>query len=278
MTEQRNVVLLEGGEGTAKTSIADMLVEKGYHRVKLPSPKSSFETLIFNAKKLPITITQKAYAAVLDFHYSLQEALATTHKPIVLDRGPLSTWAYQTALDLAQATKNLRVEESFNAITHIYIGDVSPEVGLKREANPNEVSKAGLEFHRQVNAKYRLLGHMLSHLALFRQACASIGYTQDETDRMLSLSQVGEITARQPIRDLDFIAMTQSLRESITPNGASAAGYMKLYTDGQWRHLLDLNFSGLRKVWFIDTEKQGFKSVLQTIASDLRLSDYVQCS
>lgn len=152
------IVLLEGGEGAGKTTLAKHLEsEHNFKFVKFPTPGSYLESVIFN-KESPVA--EKAVAATLDFCQVLREEMKTG-KRLVLDRGPISTVAYQGPYEFAEAIKAAAAEWTVSVITHVFICDVDVETGLSREKGHNEVSEAGMEFHRRVNQRMRYMYNMV---------------------------------------------------------------------------------------------------------------------
>lgn len=151
----RRIVLLEGGEGVGKTTHAKRLEkEHGFLYLKFPTPKSQWEQRIFSKET---SKGEKAIAATLDFIDVLRGVNKQygENVDIVMDRGPLSTAAYQGPDYLFDAVDVLNARWMIELITDIFVLDIDVETGLSREAVQNEVSKAGLEFHTQVNAKMR---------------------------------------------------------------------------------------------------------------------------
>lgn len=149
---RNKIVLLEGGEGAGKTTLAARLVtEQGFRVVKFPSPGTQLESIIFSKTA---SLGEKAAAATLDFCQKLREELA---KPgdIVLDRGPWSTIAYQGPSYLWESVMALDAIWTIKAITDIIFLDVDVKMGLEREVNKNPVSAAGIEFHSNVAARMR---------------------------------------------------------------------------------------------------------------------------
>lgn len=148
----RKIVLLEGGEGVGKTTLGKALERDfGFTYLKFPTPNSPFEGVIFSKEA---AVPEKAAAASLDFAEVLRKHLDKDTN-IVMDRGPVSTIAYQSPQLLYDMMTVLDMKWTIDFISDIFILDVDAETGLSREDGVNAVSAAGLEFHKEVNARMR---------------------------------------------------------------------------------------------------------------------------
>lgn len=234
----RRVVLLEGGEGTGKSSIADWLVkEHDFKLVKLPTPGSDFEKVIWNKDKLPYELRVKAFAAVIDM--IVESGRHKNCGRIVYDRGILSTCAYQSPELASEVLYSLDAMNTISEITDVVVLNVSPEVGLKREAVQNEVSLAGLEFHKQVNARFEMLGEAMQTVLRIRTA-----------ERILQ--------ADLPVEQLLIRYGTERDRELLENLGTKPT-------------MLGWNWESLQTVSTIDTEKMGLNQVKNAIANSVGL-------
>ena len=144
----RRIILVEGGEGSGKTTLCKKLVSHGFTYVKQPTPRSVFEGLIMDANA---SVGEKAAAALLD----MINRVRTTSDNLVMDRGPLSLIAYQSPILLASLVRMLDASWVIRQITDIVYLDVDYEVGFSRELVKNAVSLKHKEFHQQVNARLR---------------------------------------------------------------------------------------------------------------------------
>ena len=230
----RQVVLLEGGEGTGKTSLCNWLAEEhGFKIVKLPTPGSDFEKLIFNKENLPYDTRFKAIGAVMDM--LLASLKVRDEDRIVFDRGILSTCAYQEPVLASESLYACDAMSIVNEITDVVVLNVSPEVGLSREAEQNEVSKAGMAFHTQVNERFDHLGKVLKTVLQYRQA-----------ERILNNVELP--------------------RAKLLRDGGSSMDKELVHDLGRKPSMFEWNWTNLQSVSVVDTEAvalNGVKLVMQ---------------
>lgn len=163
----RKIVLLEGGEGAGKTTIANMLQERNnFEYVKFPTPNTQLQNIIFSKTA---TVEEKAIAATLDFCTVLR-TFQNSNNDLVLDRGPLSTIAYQGPHHFYNAIRALKAEWTIRILTHVFLFDVDVERGLGREVIKNAVSEAGMEFHQRCNRRMRVA---VEGLKIYRESTQS---------------------------------------------------------------------------------------------------------
>jgi thymidylate kinase len=178
----RKVVLLEGGEGTGKTSIGKWLEEEyGYKYIKLPTPGSDFEKIIM-AKDIKANLHTKATAAILDMY--LQSQLHSSEDKIVYDRGLLSTFAYQSLAHASDVMRNDQYLSIVGEITDIIYLDIDPAIGLQRELVKTAVSLESLEFHKEVRKKYLDAVQNLRKLIQAKKVQEVLGRTLDPCEIM----------------------------------------------------------------------------------------------
>lgn len=234
----RRIILLEGGEGTGKTSIAKWLLEKhGFHIVKLPTPGSDFEKVIFNKDKLAYGIKLKAMAAVLDMELAVLRS--NPHPRVVYDRGILSTCAYQDAALASEALYACDAMKIVSEITDVVILNVKPEVGLSREAEQNEVSEAGMDFHNQVNSRFKMLGEVMKTVLKYRSAERTLGMALP--------------------------------RASLIQTNGSEADQWLMESLGQRPNMMEWDWAGLESVSVIDTETNGLNCVKNILSTNIGL-------
>ena len=202
------IVLLEGGEACGKSTTAKWLCEEhGFHLIKLPTPGSAFEDVIFGRGERieKPSLQQKAICAMMDFANQMQLAI-TKHDRIVLDRGPLSTFAYQSPADAVKAVAVTEATKYIDAITHVIILDVDVEVGLAREEVKNEVSAAGLEFHKKVNQRYRDMSVPMQTILRHRLADDIIGCERGTLNAAEYLVRSMERASKEWVECYDLVA------------------------------------------------------------------------
>lgn len=158
------VVLIEGGEGGGKTTAAKHLeAEYGFKYIKLPTPGSDYEKIIFSNIKDNYV---RAAVASRDMEVRFEELEndSTQYRGVVLDRGPLSTFSYQGTKEAAIALKAFGYK-IVTSITDVLVLDIDPEIGLNREVKKNAFSEKDLHFHLNVNRKMRQMGFYLEDIA-----------------------------------------------------------------------------------------------------------------
>lgn len=158
------VILIEGGEGGGKTTVAKHLeANYGFKYIKLPTPGSEYEKIIFSDLKDNYV---RAAVASRDMEVRFLEAELSSEpfNAIVLDRGPLSTFAYQGTREAGMALKAFG-RSIVGSITDVLVLDVDPEIGLGREVTKNAVSEKDFHFHLNVNRKMREMGYDLEDIA-----------------------------------------------------------------------------------------------------------------
>jgi thymidylate kinase len=246
----QKVVLLEGGEGTGKTSLAQWLAEAhNFENVKLPTPGSDFESVVFGqikngdvVHKHPYGELQRASAAILDMETQyIKHSL--DKKPLVFDRGILSTYAYQGPMKAEQALSFLQANQFIRHVTDIVILDTDLETGLGREQGKNAFSEKDKKFHAGVYEAFRYLYKMMEATLLIKQIDTQLNDTLDYADKDKLLQNY----------------VTEGDRPYIpTP--------IQRYTS-----VSQLQWDSLQTVTIIDTTKNNLNSVKQTLRNTLFL-------
>ncbi len=163
-------IVLDGGEGAGKTTVAKAVVEKlGWNAIYTREPGGSQyaekirELLLSDDAKHSDAETQFAlfWAARRDFLKHVVKPALEDGKTVITDRFDSSTYAYQI-----MAQGNSKLEKLFWQVRDVFLGDLKPDMyilldidpqeGLKRahsrgEETLNHFDKRKMDFHLAVN-------------------------------------------------------------------------------------------------------------------------------
>lgn len=160
--------MLEGGDGCGKDYQAEQLEpwlkSRNLEVILTREPGGTFEAeqirkiLLGNQNKLsPITELFLYEAARRDLNEKIILPSINSGKIVLSKRGFPSTHAYQgyageIDLDIVERENNLAMQNCFPNL--IFIIDVNPEIGLKKEKNPDRFAAKGLDYHKKVRKGY----------------------------------------------------------------------------------------------------------------------------
>ncbi|MCD5384380.1 MAG: dTMP kinase [Candidatus Pacebacteria bacterium] len=167
-------IVLDGGEGAGKTTVAKALVEKlGWNAIYTREPGGSQyaekirELLLSDEAKHSDAETQFAlfWAARRDFLKHVVKPALEDGKTVITDRFDSSTYAYQIV-----AQGNSELEKLFWQVREVFLGDLQPDMYILLDIDPqeginrahkrgdetlNHFDKRKMDFHMQVNGGLR---------------------------------------------------------------------------------------------------------------------------
>lgn len=172
--------MLEGGEGCGKDYQADLLIpyiqSKNLEYVLTKEPGGTPEAeqirkILLNKENnlSPITELFLYEAARRDLNEKVILPSLKEGKIIISKRGFPSTHAYQgyagdVDLKIVESQNNLAMQGCMPDI--IFIIDISPEIGLKKEINPDRFAAKGLEYHQKVREGYLDFAKKYSNISI----------------------------------------------------------------------------------------------------------------
>lgn len=160
--------MLEGGEGCGKDTHADLLeqylTKKRYEIINTKEPGGTPEAekirdILLDEKNQLDDITELYLyqAARKELSHKVIEPSLKQGKIIISKRGFPSSWAYQgygggLDIEFIERLNNRSIRNFFPDL--IFILDIDPRIGLKKEVNPDRFAKKGLEYHQKVRQGY----------------------------------------------------------------------------------------------------------------------------
>lgn len=165
-------IVLEGGEGCGKTTLADKLVNyyenKGFNIIYTREPGG--EDNAEKIRDIAVNGNCDGMTSLLLFSAARNLNLNNTIRPalekgyiVICDRFALSTLVYQTTMGVKekdiQSINNIVTKSTLPDLEIVL--DVEAKTGLDRVFSNNrevtELDKKGIDFHTQINDKYRTM-------------------------------------------------------------------------------------------------------------------------
>ncbi|MFQ5661752.1 MAG: dTMP kinase [Candidatus Paceibacteria bacterium] len=182
MKKKRKFIVLEGGEGSGKTSVINFLKRKFSQRQDIIFTRepggtetgAKIRKILMDKKNKKITGLTELFLFCADRAQHVSELIIPalkSGKHVISDRFDRSTIAYQI---VARGIEDLNVFNQLNSIAKqgvepdgiIYL-DVTPKVGLERKSKSKEgkctrFDKEDLHFHQRVRKGFNACGQMMN--------------------------------------------------------------------------------------------------------------------
>ncbi|MFW6283381.1 MAG: dTMP kinase [Minisyncoccales bacterium] len=173
-------IMLEGGEGCGKDTQAKLLEEyllkKGYEVINTKEPGGTPEAeqirnvLLKKENNLDDLTELFLYqAARKELNNKIIKPSIENGKIVISRRGFPSTFAYQGYAggvnpELIEELNKISMHEIFPDL--LFIIDIDPETGLKKETNPDRFAAKKIDYHNKVRQGYLKVAEKYPHISM----------------------------------------------------------------------------------------------------------------